>query len=164
MSRRLPFAALLLPVALAASGVAHAAVALTTSIKFAAYGDIDNSPGSRAVAKLARRQNAQFILMLGDLCYGTQPIAVQVNANYSRQKAAGKLWPALGNHEFTDPCGGGNLVSAYRAYFNLPNNERYYSFTIGPVHFFVLNSYKDPDGTSATSTQATWLKEKLAAS
>ena len=135
-----------------------------TTIKFAAFGDIGNSSNAAAVAQLTRNRGAQFILMLGDLCYDSVPLATQINANYSAEKAAGKLWPVLGNHEFTDACGGGNKASGYRAYFSLPNNERYYDFKRGPVHFFALNSYQDADGVSATSKQAMWLKGKLAAS
>jgi tartrate-resistant acid phosphatase type 5 len=132
--------------------------------KFAAFGDIGNTSNSAAVAKLTRARGAQFILMLGDICYGSQAFATQVNANYKAERADGDLWPALGNHEFTDACGGGSTAPAYRSYFVLPNNERYYSFKRGPIEFFVLNSHKDADGTSATSKQAAWLKTKLLAS
>lgn len=150
--------------------VALAAVALPatadaqTTIKFAAFGDIGNTSNSAAVAKMTRNRGAEFILMLGDLCYGSTPIATQINANYSAEKAAGKLQPVLGNHEFDDACGGGNNASGYLAYFTLPNNERYYDFQRGPVHFFALNSHDDADGLNATSKQAMWLKDKLAAS
>lgn len=133
-------------------------------IKFAAFGDIGYTANSAAVAKLTRDYNAQFILMLGDLCYGSQPLAAQIDVNYRAERASGKLWPVLGNHEFKDRCGGGNAASGYRTYFSLPNNERYYDFKRGPVHFFALNSHKDPDGVSADSKQAIWLKGKLAAS
>ena len=135
-----------------------------TTVKFAAFGDIGSSSNAGAVASLVRSRGADLILMLGDLCYGSVPLATQVNANYSAEKKASKLRPALGNHEFTDSCGGGNNASGYRAFFRLPNNERYYDFRHGPVHLLVLNSYKDPDGTSATSKQAMWLKARLAAS
>ena len=145
-------------IALPATGIAQ------TTINFAAFGDIGNTSDSAAVAKLTRNQSVERILMLGDLCYGSQPLATQINANYIAEKAAGKLWPSLGNHEFSDACGGGSNAPAYLSYFTLPNNERYYEFQRGPVHFFVLNSYKDPDGVSATSKQAIWLKGKLAAS
>ncbi|MDP9421640.1 MAG: metallophosphoesterase [Pseudomonadota bacterium] len=148
----------LAPIALPAPASAQ------TSIKFAAFGDIGNTSNSAEVARLVRNRGAQFILMLGDLCYGSVPLAIQINANYLTEKANGKLWPALGNHEFDDACGGGNLASAYRSYFSLPGNERYYEFKRGPVHFFAINSDTEPDGTSATSKQALWLKGKLAAS
>lgn len=148
---------------LTAAALPATAVAQTT-IKFAAFGDIGNSSNAAAVAQMTRNRSAQFILMLGDLCYGSVPIATQINANYLVEKVAGKLWPVLGNHEFDDACGGGNMASGYRAYFSLPNNERYYDFKRGPVHFFALNSDQDADGVIATSKQALWLKGKLAAS
>ena len=150
--------------ALALLGLPTAATPQTTSIKFAAVGDIGNTAGSAAVAKLIRSQSPQFVTLLGDLCYDDQPIAEQINANYSSEKTAGRLYPALGNHEFTDPCGGGPAAAGYLKYFTLPNNERYYDFVKGPVHFFALNSYNDPDGTRAGSKQGNWLKSKLAAS
>jgi len=145
-----------------------AAVALpapaTAQTKFAAIGDIGNTSNSAAVAKLIRSRDAQFILMLGDLCYGSTALSTQINANYREEKADGDLWPVLGNHEFTDACGGGNSAQGYLSYFSLPDNERYYNFKRGPIEFFAMNSYKDTHGTSATSKQALWLKGKLAAS
>ncbi len=146
----------------ALAGLSGGALAQTT-IKFAAIGDIGNTPGSAAVANLIRSQNAQFIVMPGDLCYDTQPIAAQLDANYAAEKTTGKLFPALGNHEFTDPCGGGG-ASGYFNYFTLPNNERYYEFVRGPVHFFAINSYNDRDGLKPNSKQGRWLKRALAAS
>lgn len=154
----LPCRALLISAAVALPATAVA------QTKFAAFGDIGNTSNSAAVAKLTRDRGAVFDLMLGDLCYGSQPLATQIDTNYKAEKADGKLWPALGNHEFTDVCGGGSTASAYLSYFSLPNNERYYDFKRGSVHFFALNSYKDADGVSATSKQAMWLKGKLAAS
>jgi hypothetical protein len=115
-------------IALALLALPTAATPQTTSIKFAAVGDIGNTVGSAAVAKLIRSQSPQFVTLLGDLCYDDQPIAEQINANYSSEKTAGRLYPALGNHEFTDPCGGGPTAAGYLRYFTLPNNERYYDF------------------------------------
>ncbi|MFC7537518.1 metallophosphoesterase family protein [Sphingomonas sp. GCM10030256] len=148
----LPLAALTFPISAAAQ------------TRFAAFGDIGKSSNAAAVARLTRDRSAEFILMLGDLCYGSTPLGTQIDTNYEAERDNGKLWPALGNHEFSDPCGGGSTASAYRSYFNLPNNERYYDFKRGPVHFFAINSHKDADGVSATSEQALWLKRKLAAS
>ena len=149
--------------ATALAGLSAGAIAQTASIKFAVVADVGNTAGSAAVANLTRSQNAQFIVMPGDLCYDAQPIAAQLNTNYSAEKSAGKLFPALGNHEFTDPCGG-SKASGYLAYFNLPNNERYYDFVKGPVHFFAVNSYSEPDGVKPNSKQGRWLKRALAAS
>jgi hypothetical protein len=133
-------------------------------MKFAAFGDIGNTSNSAAVARLTRSQGAIFDLLLGDLCYGSTPLATQISTNYAVEYSKRQLWPALGNHEYDDSCGGGRTVPGYLAYFILPGNERYYDFKRGPVHFFVVNSYKEPDGVTATSKQAMWLKAKLAKS
>jgi hypothetical protein len=80
--------------------------------------------------------------------------AYQPGANTNR------FYPVLGNHDwYTD------AAAAYLAYFTLPGNERYYDVVLGDVHFFALDSDEhEPDGTTATSTQALWLKQGLAAS
>ena len=79
------------------------------------------------------------------------------------------FFPSLGNHDYSDAHG----LESYLTYFTLPGpgftntsgNERFYDFVQGPVHFFVLNSNpEEPDGTSATSVQARWLRRQLAAS
>ena len=93
MQTRLPSASLQLAlIALAATAAPAPSVAQTT-IKFAAFGDIGKTSNSAEVAKLVRNRGFDFILMLGDLCYNSEPIATQVNANYRTEKANGKLWP-----------------------------------------------------------------------
>jgi tartrate-resistant acid phosphatase type 5 len=145
--------------------LASPAFAQTDTIRFAAFGDYGKGTGTTAVAQLVNNQAPDFIVALGDNCYGaTPPIATQVGTPYGNWVTDSRFWPALGNHEFSDGCGGGSAASGYRDYFTLPNNERYYDIVIGPVHFFALNSEVEPDGNSATSTQAKWLKAKLAAS
>jgi hypothetical protein len=135
------------------------------TVRFAAFGDYGPGTGTTAVAQLVDNQAPSFIISLGDQCYGSRPpIATQVGNPYGRWVAEQRFWPALGNHEFADACGGGSAASGYRSYFTLPNNERYYDVVKGPVHFFALNSASEPDGKSATSIQARWLKNKLAAS
>jgi hypothetical protein len=48
---------------------------------------------------------------------------------------------------------------------NLPGNERYYDVDLGLVHLYAIDSDShEPDGNTATSKQALWLKDKLAAS
>jgi tartrate-resistant acid phosphatase type 5 len=71
-----------------------------------------------------------------------------------------RFYPVLGNHDwYTDDA------AAYLEYFTLPGNERYYDVVLGDVHFFALDSDEhEPDGTTATSTQALWLQRGLAAS
>lgn len=89
---------------------------------------------------------------------------------YSGEATRNAFFPVLGNHDYSDAT---PSPRTYLAYFALPGagfanssgNERYYDFVEGPVHFFALNSNPDePDGTSAESDQARWLKAQLAKS
>jgi len=71
-----------------------------------------------------------------------------------------RFFPSMGNHDWMTNAG-----KAYLDYFTLPGNERYYTFIHGPVQFFAIDSDKaEPDGVTADSTQAQWLKEQLGAS
>lgn len=89
-----------------------------------------------------------------------------------------RFFPSLGNHDYTDTGVPFGLPIAYTQYFHLPGtgvasantsgNERYYDFIQGQVQFFVINSSsetgREPDGTSQSSLQASWLKTQLAQS
>jgi len=152
---------------LAALALLSSPVFAQDTVRFAAFGDYGTGPGTAPVAELVNNQAPDFIITVGDNCYGTTPIATQVGDHYGTWVAGSRFWPSLGNHEFEDACGGGSGASGYRAYFTLPNNERYYDIVIGPVHFFALNSNilkYEPDGRSASSVQGQWLKNKLATS
>ena len=131
--------------------------------KFAVIGDYGNGPQAANVATLIKGQSVSFILTVGDNCYGSSPgIATQVGNKYGTYVSNRQFWPSLGNHEYSDGCGGGS-AKGYFAYFTLPGNERYYDRVIGPVHFFAINSNsQEPSGITATSTQGKWLKSKLA--
>jgi tartrate-resistant acid phosphatase type 5 len=79
---------------------------------------------------------------------------------YQPGASRNKFYPVLGNHDWYT-----NEAAAYLAYFTLPGNERYYDVVLGDVHFFALDSDEhEPDGVNATSTQALWLEQGLAAS
>lgn len=155
-----------------AACVAFSAPTVAGAQDFAAFGDFGNQSGADAVAALVKSKNPDYVLSLGDQCYGASPsITNQIGNKYGSYVTAKRFWPALGNHEFSDGCGGG-AAKAYYSYFVLPNNERYYDVVLGNVHYFVLNSNgpatstnrREPDGVTATSKQAMWLKGKLAAS
>jgi hypothetical protein len=142
-------------------GLSQNAVAQT---RFAVIGDYGDGPQAANVATLVKGQNISFIATVGDNCYGsTPPISTQVGNKYGTYVSNHQFWPSLGNHEYSDACGGGS-AKGYLAYFTLPNNERYYEFAVGPVHFFAINSNsQEPDGNTAGSTQGQWLKRRLAA-
>jgi len=79
---------------------------------------------------------------------------------YGRGATQNRFFPSLGNHDYHTKG-----AKPYFAYFDLPGNERYYTFTNGPVQFFCINSDpEEPDGITVNSRQAEWLKGALAAS
>ena len=135
---------------------------------FGDYGDTDLS-GEKAVSAMVHAWNVDFILTVGDNVYAPQALDAAVGQQYhdyigNYQGAYGsgstinRFFPTLGNHEYDE-----NNVTNYLNYFTLPDNERYYDFQIGPVHFFALDSNKqDPDGRSSTSTQGHWMQNILA--
>jgi len=148
------------------------------TVTFAAFGDYgSNSSNEQAVTTLVNGWNPDFIITTGDNSYGSTAIDENIGKYYSSYignyvgsygsgSATDRFFPSLGNHDYTD--GGGS--TAYFNYFTLPNNERYYDFVRGPVHFFVIDSNPSGtgsapgDGRSPTSAQGTWLQAGLAAS
>jgi hypothetical protein len=63
------------------------------------------------------------------------------------------FFPAAGNHDY-----GTASAAPFRSVFDLPGNEKWYSFDWGRVHFAALDTESD------YATQATWLDQDLAAS
>ncbi|MBK9206872.1 MAG: S-layer homology domain-containing protein [Anaerolineales bacterium] len=141
-------------------------------MRFAVIGDYGlASQPEQDVATLVNSWNPDFIVTLGDNNYTTGS-AAEIDANigqyyhdyiypyqgsYGAGAAANKFFPILGNHDWETPN-----AQPYLDYFSLPGNERYYDFIQGPIHFFVLDSDpREPDGTSASSIQALWLKAGL---
>ena len=146
-----------------------------SSSTFAMISDYgSNSANEAAVANLVKSWRPKLIITAGDNNYPAgDSSTIDVNVGkyyheyikpYSGVYGSGafvnSFFPTLGNHDVTTSNG-----TPYLQYFTLPGNERYYDFVNGNVHFFAINSNpSEPDGTSNTSTQATWLKNKLAVS
>ena len=143
--------------------------------RFAAIGDYGYAgPAERDVAALIKSWNPDFIITLGDNNYDLgdsttidQNIGQYFHAyiynykgRYGPHTFSDRFFPSLGNHDYYTRNG-----EAYRDYFTLPGNGRYYEFGRGDMHFFALNSDPaEPDGISATSKQGQWLRAALAAS
>jgi predicted outer membrane repeat protein len=141
--------------------------------RFAMIGDY--GAGSTAEQKVATRVNSwspDFVVTVGDNNYGTPNYDAHVGqyyhnyiypytGSYGAGASTNRFWPAVGNEDYDNTLG----LAPYLKFFTLPGNERYYDVTIGPVEFFMLNGdSREPDGNSATSAQATWLRNELAAS
>jgi hypothetical protein len=154
-------------VLLGAVAAAHA-----QTVHFAVIGDygVDNE-NEAAVANLVKtRFQPEFVVTVGDNNYlGAARIDDAIGkyyhefiGNYAGVYGSGassnRFFPALGNHDWYSVGG----YSAHTNYFTLPGNERYYDFVRGPVHIFVVNTDpNEPDGTSATSTQALWFSNRI---
>lgn len=142
---------------------------------FAIIGDFGLSGSNEAaVATLVKSWKPEYIMTVGDNNYpdgAASTIDVNIgqyyheyihpySGNYGNGSDTNRFLPALGNHDWTS-----SNAAPYFQYFTLPGNERYYDFVKGDVHFFWIDSdSRDPDGVSKTSSQAMWLKGKLAAS
>ena len=157
------------------AGTGGAVVRADEPLIFAAIGDFGRSGSNeQAVAALVASWNPSFIITTGDNNYDAGE-ASTIDRNIGRYYHAwiapytgeygpgadvNRFFPSLGNHDW-----GTRGASPYRDYFSLPGNERYYEVVWGTVHLFALDSDpREPDGTSSTSTQADWLKDRLAAS
>lgn len=145
-----------------------------SAVRIAVIGDYGlATPGEEDVANLVKSWRPDLVITTGDNNYpGGSPDTIDLNigrfyhefitpyvGKYGIAAEQNRFFPTLGNHDWMDPG-----ARAYLDYFTLPGNERYYDVAWGPVHLFVLDSMPDePDGIKATSRQATWLREGLAA-
>jgi len=152
--------------------VAHAQ---SDTFRFAVIGDYgDDSSQEQDVADLVKSWNPDFVITLGDNNY-FDGAASTIDANigkyyqnfifpytgtYGNGATTNRFFPSLGNHDWITAG-----AIPYLDYFVLPNNERYYDFVQGPVHFFAVDSDPhEPDGNTSTSVQGNWLKDRLSTS
>lgn len=142
---------------------------------FAVIGDFGaNSNSELQVSNLVKSWGPEFIITTGDNNYPSgEASTIDVNigkyyhefiypyqGSYGAGATENRFFPSIGNHDIATDTAGPHI-----AYFTLPGNERYYTFTKGNIDFFVLSSDPaEPDGINQTSTQALWLKDQLAAS
>jgi hypothetical protein len=137
--------------------------------------DVQVAP-AQDVANLVRSFGADAVLTLGDNNY-PDGAAATIDSNigqwyhqfmypYAGAYGAGSpdaqnhFWPALGNHDWITPG-----ATPYLNYFTLPNNERYYTVRIGDIAVFVVDSDDaEPDGNTADSAQAAWVRAQMLAS
>jgi hypothetical protein len=144
-------------------------------VQFAVLGDFGNAgSGEAAVARMVKSWRPEFLLTTGDNNY-PEGAAETIDANigqyfhefiapykgaYGPGASENRFFPSLGNHDWMTPG-----AQPYFDYFTLPGNERYYDFVRGAVHFFAIDSdFNEPDGITAGSKQARWLKQRLSES
>ncbi len=159
---------------LAVAGSLHAQDDSET-VRFAVIGDYGIAGKNlQEVADMIKSWQPDFIVTTGDNNY-EEGAADTIDANigqyfhdyigdykgsYGEGSETNRFFPVLGNHDYMT-----DKAQPYFDYFTLPGNERYYDFTEGPVHFFMLNSNpQEPDGYTADSVQAAWLLTTMAES
>lgn len=144
------------------------------AVVFAVIGDYGlASPAEAAVADRVKSWRPDLVITLGDNNYQDGSAATidenigqyyhefisPYRGQYGEGSDINRFFPSLGNHDWR-----AWEIAPYLEYFSLPGNERYYTFTWGPVAFFALDSDpEEPDGVEADSRQAHWLREQLAA-
>jgi hypothetical protein len=144
----------------------------SASFRFAVIGDYgDDSTAEGDVAELVKSWAPDIIVTTGDNNYNDgaettidknigkyyHEFIYPYKGSFGDGAQVNRFFPSLGNHDWkTDGA------QPYLDYFILPGNERYYDFTWGPVHFFVLDSDpNEPHGNEEDSAQAAWLKPQL---
>lgn len=166
---------LLLGLCILLSSQSQSAHAQSDLITFAVIGDYGLAGQPLLdVSNLIKSWNPDFIVTLGDNNYPNgQAFTIDDNIgqyfheyifNYKGKYGNGsptrRFYPSLGNHDWGTTGG-----KPYFDFFGDVKRLTYYDFVQGPVHFFVLDSDRnEPDGVTATSDQAKWLKKGLAAS
>lgn len=153
-----------------------------SAVRFAVIGDygVDNAAQQSVATRLASF-SPEFITTVGDNTYFTGSLADwdrtqgKYYGNFIKYPAGSasafagngvtvnNFFPILGNHDWDAG------LSSYTNYFELPasiaGGERYYTFSRGPVQFFMLDSdSREPDGNTAASAQAAWLQSEMLAS
>jgi tartrate-resistant acid phosphatase type 5 len=114
--------------------------------KFAFIGDFGwDGQNELAVANLVKSWNPEFIITVGDDYYdngAASTIDKNIGKYYhdyikpylgtygSGSPDINRFWPVPGNHDWR-----ATNLQLYLDYFTLPNNERYYDFVVGDVHF-----------------------------
>ncbi|HEY5924173.1 MAG TPA: metallophosphoesterase [Kofleriaceae bacterium] len=138
------------------TGFRTAPTADAQQVRFLAFGD-SGGGGSDQYALLEQMYTVPYDLMIhtGDLAYDSGTIGQvedTVFAVYEDLFRNIPFFPASGNHDY------GTMQGApFRDVFNLPGNEKWYSYDFGHVHFVALDTEAD------YTTQMAWLDQDLAA-
>jgi hypothetical protein len=120
---------------------------------------------------LVNQPGLSAVIVPGDIqyeCAGYQAFLQSYDPSWGRVK--GITYPAPGNHEYDTTggldCDATGSGQGYFTYFGARAGDPtkgYYSFNLGSWHIAALNSNCAIVSCSATSTQANWLRQDLAA-
>jgi hypothetical protein len=129
--------------------------------RIAVIGDFGNRSNiERWAGRDMALNGVETILTVGDNVYpypqGLSDYDTHVGEFFGRWIRDRKFFPAIGNHDWDGPGESETFVR----YFGVP---RYYDFSVGQVHFYVLDSDdREPDGIEWRSKQADWFRQRIA--
>jgi len=122
--------------------------------RFVVYGDTRSDPDRHLLVSTAiAAEDPAFVVCTGDLVEGGRAWndwETEFFGPAMPYLSKAPLWPVVGNHE--------EDAVLYRALFDLPNNELYYSFDYGNAHFVVLDS----EHKEVRPAMVKWLEDDLA--
>jgi tartrate-resistant acid phosphatase type 5 len=115
---------------------------------------------TKAVSNLVKNLDPDFIITTGDNIYGENDNMNDVIGGlYGNFLDENNIFPCLGNHDFDKET---KKPNRYFDYFKFIDEQYYYDFVKGSVHFFsVCSDPRCPDGIDPESKQMLWLKEKI---
>ncbi len=129
------------------------------------------TPWKTNLTSAVGREKPDFTVINGDLTEvgGSQK---QWDAWYSAVKGTLEsmpMMPVVGNHDTYKTINKGAKPTAFTAQLTVPQNGpsslkgQVYSFDYGPVHFVVLDSQGEEEGSSILTAQKQWLQNDLKA-
>lgn len=118
---------------------------------FAAYGDQGVTTDAGVTARRVLEAAPAFTIVAGDIAYDSWDAWFNIMEPVSSTRPT---MTSLGNHD--DPA-------TVLERFDYPNNERWYSFDYGNVHFIALETGYDAATTTQNPEQLAWLENDLKA-
>lgn len=109
---------------------------------------------SYEVRDMVVAEGAQAIVTLGDNVYTEIGYQVLVGNVYGDYIQEGAFFPATGNHDYSE----GRGIALFDRYFSFLEKNRWYSVTLGPIEFFLLDSQQALTHPDVMAAQIEWLE------
>ena len=112
-------------------------------------------PASYEVRDLIDAEGARAVVTLGDNIYYETGFKALVGDLYRKWLSAGVFFPATGNHDYSE----GRGIALFDRFFAFLDGHRWYSVSLGPVDFFILDSHQALHHPEVFDAQRRWLEE-----
>lgn len=125
------------------------------SFTIATVGDYGSGkPPSFEVRDLINAEQADAVVTLGDNIYYETGFKGLVGDVYGKWLDAGAFFPATGNHDYRE----GRGIALFDRFFDFLDGHRWYSVSMGPVDFFLLDSHQALHHPDVFAAQQAWLE------